>query len=523
MSASLEQGALGPESFDHEFKSHPDVFWPAARGEKMFEYRRDDRGGYEVGQTVRLRCYDPDRLYHPVAPLDRRITNILRGGEFELPQGYCILSLAPLSASAPASGAERMTAGGETQPAALYFAVGQAIVDTILPGREADFVSSVPSIRAVAEAAVAAVRRSATPAPATPPGVPDSVREKIRLAIASVNVHAEASEYEFRADEGDHTPTDAERAMLEDFGEQILSHLEAALISTHPAGQSAGSGAFGAALERFDAHRLAISQRGPSAKRDELLSELDTIRNSMCRAAKSAPDSMRAGDEGLIASAPQPFKQTGRPSDDMLTGVAGWLKQMRDGADNLGDQLKASAALYAVSVLLAPDSPRTGDEGTEAPWWIGTGYEVCEPITDEAVRATLHASYTPNNGIRLRIEEVEDEEPGQPGMAEFDFSQDQAQRIGGKLLEWAAHNHGAARPAAPEAQGAWQDISTVPVGVEVIVRGGKTVFGDGPRGSSITVVDDREDLYRSDGTLRPSSPTLWHPAPAPPSSGQRGR
>ncbi|MGW5957067.1 DUF3850 domain-containing protein [Methylorubrum thiocyanatum] len=98
---------------DHEFKSHPDVFWPAARGEKTFEYRRDDRGGYEIGQTVRLRCYDPTRGYHDAAPLDRRITNILRGGEFELPQGYCILSLAPL-ASHPAgqsagTGAERLT------------------------------------------------------------------------------------------------------------------------------------------------------------------------------------------------------------------------------------------------------------------------------------------------------------------------------------------------------------------------------------------------------------------------------
>ncbi|MGG3810913.1 DUF3850 domain-containing protein [Methylorubrum rhodesianum] len=93
----LEPAGSGSGLVDHEFKSHPDVFWPAARGEKTFEYRRDDRGGYEVGQTVRLRCYDPTRGYHDTAPLDRRITNILRGGEFELPMGYCILSLAPLS------------------------------------------------------------------------------------------------------------------------------------------------------------------------------------------------------------------------------------------------------------------------------------------------------------------------------------------------------------------------------------------------------------------------------------------
>jgi hypothetical protein len=93
---------------DHEFKSHPDVFWPAVRGEKMFEFRKDDRGGYSVGQTVRLRCYDPDHGYHGHPPLDRRITNILRGGEFGLPQGFCILSLAPLTpAQAPDKAGER--------------------------------------------------------------------------------------------------------------------------------------------------------------------------------------------------------------------------------------------------------------------------------------------------------------------------------------------------------------------------------------------------------------------------------
>lgn len=98
------QGAAPPRPVDaervepdHELKSHPDVFWPAARGEKMFEFRKDDRpGGFHVGQMVRLRCYDRGG-YVEVDPLDRRITNILRGGEFGLQEGYCILSLAPTS------------------------------------------------------------------------------------------------------------------------------------------------------------------------------------------------------------------------------------------------------------------------------------------------------------------------------------------------------------------------------------------------------------------------------------------
>lgn len=139
----LEPVGSGSGVVDHEFKSHPDVFWPAARGEKTFEYRRDDRGGYEVGQTVRLRCYDLTRGYHDTAPLDRRVTNILRGGEFELPMGYCILSLAPLAAQ-PAGQSEqpilratvdvfanctdtRLSFGDRTQPEPGVKAVQQAI------------------------------------------------------------------------------------------------------------------------------------------------------------------------------------------------------------------------------------------------------------------------------------------------------------------------------------------------------------------------------------------------------------
>lgn len=139
----LEPVGSGSGVVDHEFKSHPDVFWPAARGEKTFEYRRDDRGGYEVGQTVRLRCYDLTRGYHDTAPLDRRVTNILRGGEFELPMGYCILSLAPLAAQ-PAGQSEppilrvvvevypdrtdtRLTFGDRIRPEPGVKAVEQAI------------------------------------------------------------------------------------------------------------------------------------------------------------------------------------------------------------------------------------------------------------------------------------------------------------------------------------------------------------------------------------------------------------
>lgn len=38
-------------------------------------------------------------------------------------------------------------------------------------------------------------------------------------------IHDAAQAYEFRGDNGDYTPTDAERAMLDDFGNSLLSDL----------------------------------------------------------------------------------------------------------------------------------------------------------------------------------------------------------------------------------------------------------------------------------------------------------
>lgn len=58
-----------------------------------------------------------------------------------------------------------------------------------------------------------------------------------------------------------------------------------------------------AMLEQFDAHWLAISHRRPSAKRDELLSELQTIRNSMCRATAVDPAPQPAQDVGALVEA----------------------------------------------------------------------------------------------------------------------------------------------------------------------------------------------------------------------------
>jgi hypothetical protein len=78
------------------------------------------------------------------------------------------------------------------------------------------------------------------------------------------------------------------------------AQVEAASLPA-PGGVEEGAAAgIHAMLERFDQHCLAIADRKPSAKRDDLLSELTTIRNSMCRAAL-ATDASPSGESASEA------------------------------------------------------------------------------------------------------------------------------------------------------------------------------------------------------------------------------
>lgn len=247
-----------------------------------------------------------------------------------------------------------------------------------------DFARS--GVKAWGQAAVDA----ALSAPASP-GVPDSLREKIRLAVASVNVHAEASEYEFRADEGDHTPTDAERAMLEDFGEQILSHLEASLLSTHPAGQSAVSGA---GLDM----PLAEDVQFPGVKFGKGV----TLRTVIEAARRWKADA----DAAVLAKLPASASDSLRPD---------WHRAM------FPDEP-------------APDSTRTGDDGTEEP---------------EGFREALETADLVLEACDDLFSEIRD-----------DYTDPRSEcRRGKSLISDMRHviqKSLAARPAAPEAQGAWR-------------------------------------------------------------------
>lgn len=80
----------------------------------------------------------------------------------------------------------------------------------------------------------------------------------------------------------------------------------------------------------------------------------------------------------------------------------------------------------------------------ENPWWKDhpDGYEVIEPIRDDVQEATIAASYTPGNGIRI---EIFNDDLG-TDWAVFDFEPELAERLGQALIRWATAKRPKASP-----------------------------------------------------------------------------
>lgn len=81
-----------PANDEHEVKIWPEHFEPVVTYAKRYEVRKDDRP-YKVHDSIRLNEYDADTGYtgrYVVA----RITHILRGAEYGIFPGYCVLGLA---------------------------------------------------------------------------------------------------------------------------------------------------------------------------------------------------------------------------------------------------------------------------------------------------------------------------------------------------------------------------------------------------------------------------------------------
>jgi len=81
----------------HDLKVWPPFFNSLECGIKTFEARKDDRC-FEVGDTLRLREFDPGTGTYSGRELLRRISYKLNGGgDFGVAKGFCILAIQPLT------------------------------------------------------------------------------------------------------------------------------------------------------------------------------------------------------------------------------------------------------------------------------------------------------------------------------------------------------------------------------------------------------------------------------------------
>lgn len=90
---------------EHELKVWPPYFDDVETGKKPFELRKLDRL-FGVGDILYLREWSPAKGYSG-RETRKEITYLLAGGQFGLPEDYCIMGLsAPPSAALPVRGKE---------------------------------------------------------------------------------------------------------------------------------------------------------------------------------------------------------------------------------------------------------------------------------------------------------------------------------------------------------------------------------------------------------------------------------
>jgi hypothetical protein len=76
----------------HELKCDPEPFQAVYLGSKTFEARVNDRG-YQLGDTLHLREYDRATGAYTGRWVSRRVTYLLQGGTYGLPDDLCVMSL----------------------------------------------------------------------------------------------------------------------------------------------------------------------------------------------------------------------------------------------------------------------------------------------------------------------------------------------------------------------------------------------------------------------------------------------
>ncbi len=81
----------------HRLKIYPSAFRALLHGLKPWEYRKNDRD-YMVGDYLRLEEWDPGAKSgmmggYTKATYTVEVTHIVYGPQFDIPAGYCILTI----------------------------------------------------------------------------------------------------------------------------------------------------------------------------------------------------------------------------------------------------------------------------------------------------------------------------------------------------------------------------------------------------------------------------------------------
>ena len=76
----------------HELRTWPNAYALMVTGAKTLEYRRDDRG-FQAGDLLRLREYDPDTDTYSGREMTVKVTDVQRGPDWGIPVGYAVMSV----------------------------------------------------------------------------------------------------------------------------------------------------------------------------------------------------------------------------------------------------------------------------------------------------------------------------------------------------------------------------------------------------------------------------------------------
>lgn len=76
----------------HELKIHPEPFQAVSKGLKTWEYRFNNRN-FREGDKLKLNEFDPEKMAYTGSFIEVRIMYLLEGGQFDIPEGYVIMSI----------------------------------------------------------------------------------------------------------------------------------------------------------------------------------------------------------------------------------------------------------------------------------------------------------------------------------------------------------------------------------------------------------------------------------------------